>query len=105
MRVKIVEGMMMGKVIITTTLGKEGIEGEHKKEILVADTVSGFLDCIAFCVQHPDQANEIGRHAEEKAAAQFNPREVATRMMDIYYELLTTPHYRADPSTVYPAKS
>jgi polysaccharide biosynthesis protein PslH len=104
MRVKIVEGMIMGKVIITTSLGKEGIKGEHKKEFLVADDVSEFIAAIEYCVNHPEQANEIGRQAEEKAAAQFNPREVAERMMEIYSELLTTPHYRSGKWIAHSAK-
>jgi len=104
MRVKIVEGMMMGKVIITTTLGKEGIDGDHKKELLVADDVNAFIEAIEYCVNHPDQANDIGQYAEEKAAAQFNPHEVAERMMNIYTELLHTPHYRTGKLTAGPAK-
>ena len=104
MRVKIVEGMLMGKVIITTTLGKEGIDGTHKKELLVADDVHGFVDAVHYCVNHPDLANEIGSQAEEIAAAQFNPHEVAERMMDIYNELLTTPHYRTGKLIAHPAK-
>ena len=47
MRVKIVEGMMMGKVIITTTLGKEGIEGEHKQHFLVADDENQFMQAVS----------------------------------------------------------
>ena len=104
MRVKIVEGMMMGKLIITTTLGKEGIEGENKKEFLVADDVKEFVQAIEYCVTHPDEANEIGKHAEEEAASQFNPREVAERMMEIYNELLHTSHYRTGKSIAHPAK-
>lgn len=104
MRVKIVEGMLMGKVVISTSIGKEGIEGEHKKELLVADTVQEFLAALDYCIQHPELANEMATHAEEKAAAQFNPREVAEHMMGIYTELLSSPHYRPGKLTADPVK-
>jgi glycosyltransferase involved in cell wall biosynthesis len=104
MRVKIVEGMLMGKVILTTTIGKEGIEGEQQKEFLVADTVTEFLDGIKYCIEHPEKANEIAAHAEEKAAAQFNPQAVAEHMMAIYTELLSSSHYRTGKLIAHPSK-
>ncbi|HEX5111994.1 MAG TPA: glycosyltransferase family 4 protein [Saprospiraceae bacterium] len=105
MRVKIVEGMLIGKLIISTTIGKEGIDGEHQKELLVADNVQAFVDAIDFCIKHPDQAGEIAKNAEAKALAQFNPRQVAEHMMGIYEELLSSPQYHHSHLTAQPAKS
>src|SRR6218665_1328589 len=36
MRVKIIEGMALGKIIVTTTLGAEGIAAENNKNIIIA---------------------------------------------------------------------
>jgi glycosyltransferase involved in cell wall biosynthesis len=88
MRVKIVEGMMMGKVIMTTTLGKEGIEGEHERDFLVADDEVSFVRAVQYCVEHPDQALEISKHAQENAARQFDSGEAARKILDIYHMLL-----------------
>lgn len=104
MRIKIVEGMMMGKVVITTSLGKEGIEGEHKKEMLIADTVQQFIDAVAYCIQNPENASAIAAHAKVKASEQFDPREVAERMMSIYQNLLTTPEYSANKTLAHTTK-
>lgn len=38
MRVKILEGMALGRVMITTSMGLEGIDARHGQEVLVADT-------------------------------------------------------------------
>jgi len=88
MRVKIVEGMMMGKVIITTTLGKEGIEGEDHQHFLVADNEAGFIRAVEFCMDHPDQAMEISASAQENAALQFDSGQAARKILDIYHMLL-----------------
>lgn len=93
MRVKIVEGMVMGKVIITTTVGKEGIEGSHKKHLLVADDANAFIDAIDFCVTNSNEAINIGKNAHQKAMDQFDGAQAAKQIMDIYQKLMSyEPH-------------
>jgi len=52
MRAKILEGMALGKVILSTTLGLEGINAEHQKEVLVADTPEQIIENISFALEH-----------------------------------------------------
>jgi glycosyltransferase involved in cell wall biosynthesis len=89
MRVKIVEGMMLGKVVVSTTLGKEGIEGEDKKHFLVADTADEFIQAIGYCIQSPEAATEIGRSARTLAATYFDSEAAARKMLEIYRHLMT----------------
>lgn len=88
MRVKIVEGMVMRKVIITTSLGKEGIEGEDRTHFLIAENARQFIEAVAFCVGHPKEALAIAENARENAARQFDSREAALKLMNIYAMLL-----------------
>lgn len=88
MRVKIVEGMMMGKVILTTSLGREGIDGEDHVHFLVADDAAGFIQGIAFCVEHPEMALAICRNAREFAGHHFDSSLAARKILDIYHRLL-----------------
>ncbi len=88
MRVKIVEGMVMGKVIITTTLGKEGINGEHQQHLLVANKANEFIEAIDYCICHPEEVKKISDNAREKAAHQFDSKEAALQIIDIYKSLL-----------------
>jgi glycosyltransferase involved in cell wall biosynthesis len=67
MRVKIVEGMVMGKVIITTSLGKEGIDGEDKEDFLLANDAISFIHAIQYCVEEREAAIRIGKNALKKA--------------------------------------
>lgn len=46
MRVKIIEGMASGKAIVSTSVGAEGIEHTHGKDILIADTSQDFCKAI-----------------------------------------------------------
>ena len=100
MRVKIVEGMMMGKVIITTSVGKEGIEGKHQKDFLVADNEEEFIQAIHFCIEQPQQALAMSQHAQENAAQQFDGGDAAKRIFDIYQLLMGYQGHPSDTSSL-----
>lgn len=102
MRVKIVEGMVMGKMIITTMLGKEGIDGEDKKHFLLANHAADFMEAIEFCISYPDLASQIGKNAIERASSQFEKHEAARQIMEIYQSLMS---YHPEPSDMISARS
>ena len=91
MRVKVVEGMALGRVVITTTLGLEGIDCTHGDQLFIADTPAQFADAIAWCVEHPGDAVEMGRRAKAKARELYDSRSAAQAMLDIYHRLVETP--------------
>ena len=51
-RVKILEGMALGKVIITTRIGLEGIPAIDRKHVLIADTKEEMIEAIQYCYAH-----------------------------------------------------
>jgi polysaccharide biosynthesis protein PslH len=87
-RVKILEMFAAGKNIITTSLGKEGIELEDGREILVADSPEKFAEKIInfFCDKYDSvKMAEAGRNFIEKNYLWEN---IAARFQDIYQNLL-----------------
>jgi glycosyltransferase involved in cell wall biosynthesis len=62
-RVKIIEAMALGRTVITTTTGAEGIRYTPGHNILIADTPIAFYEQIKFCVNDPAACAEIGRNA------------------------------------------
>ena len=65
MRIKIMEAMALGKPIITTTIGAEGIEIADRENILIADTPEEMAQTIAFCTTHVKKCEEIGKAARK----------------------------------------
>lgn len=63
-RIKIYEGMAMGKATVSTTIGAEGLDVEHGRDILLEDTPARFADAIVTLLQ-----DEGVRLRYEKAAA------------------------------------
>ena len=63
MRVKILEGMALSRVVISTSIGMEGIEATDKKEILKADTPQEFIKKIDWIADDFFEQIEIGSNA------------------------------------------
>ncbi len=88
MRVKILEGMALGNVVITTSLGLEGIDASHDKEVLIADTPQQFLDCVAKCVRNLNFASEIGENAKSFVSRTYDNIDNARELLDTYKDLM-----------------
>ncbi len=65
MRVKIIEGMAMGKCVISTPIGAEGITCTDGKDILLARTATEMTDRMVSIIEAPEQAHAIGLAARE----------------------------------------
>ncbi len=81
MRVKILEGMALGRVVITTSIGLEGIEAEHKKEVLIADTTEEWFDCLKFCQENREQLPSIGLAARDLIKRSYDNLEIGQRLL------------------------
>ncbi len=53
-RLKILDGMAMGKAIVSTSLGAEGLDVTHGENILLADTPQFFADRVIEVMENPD---------------------------------------------------
>ena len=64
-RIKIYEGMAMGKATVSTTIGAEGLDVQHGRDILLEDSPAGFASAIVTFLQN----EEVRRRYEAAAAA------------------------------------
>lgn len=88
MRAKILEGMALGKVVLTTSLGLEGITARHEKEVLVADTPQDFLQTINWCFRQNGQLENMGRNARQFVAQHYNNQEIGRQLLQAYSSLI-----------------
>ena len=89
MRIKIIEGMALGKAIITTSIGKEGIEIESGKHMMVADDPSGFLEALRFLLAKKENVIEMGRQAEAFVNKYYDNLKIVKSLSDFYQQQLT----------------
>ena len=79
-RIKIVEAMAIGKVVITTSIGLEGIAAENKKHILIADTPQTFVDAVKFCMENVEICKQIGENARQFIKENHNNEIISLRL-------------------------
>jgi sugar transferase (PEP-CTERM/EpsH1 system associated) len=62
---KVLEGMAMGKAVVTTREGFEGIEASPERDLRVARSASDFAAHVVDLLGHPEKRLEAGRRARE----------------------------------------
>ncbi len=62
-RLKILEAMAMGRPIVSTSLGAEGIDYTDGKDILIADSPEAFAEKVMLLYRDQDLCNSIGLNA------------------------------------------
>ncbi len=88
LRIKIIEGMALGKAIITTTIGKEGIDCSHTEHILIADSSKEFLDALRFLMADKNRVIEMGRNAAAFVNKNYNTSAIINSLADFYIQHL-----------------
>ncbi len=84
MRVKIIEGMALGKVVISTKVGAEGIDYTDGENILIADTQEEYLEKITWLHQNSDKILEIGENAKKLVNDYYNNDLITDRLLNFY---------------------
>jgi glycosyltransferase involved in cell wall biosynthesis len=87
-RLKIVEAMAMGKAIVSTTLGAEGIEAIQGRDILLEDEPPAFADAVNRLLAKPDLAARIGRSARRLTVERYGWSEAARTLERFYRQIL-----------------
>ena len=87
-RLKIVEAMAMGKAIVSTTLGAEGIEAVPGRDILIEDEPAAFADAVNRLLAEPDLAARIGQSARQLAVERYGWSEAARALEGFYRRIL-----------------
>jgi polysaccharide biosynthesis protein PslH len=87
-RLKIVEAMAMGKAIVSTTLGAEGIEAVPGRDILIEDEPAAFADAVYRLLAEPGLAARIGQSARRLAVERYAWSGAAQALEDFYRQIL-----------------
>lgn len=87
MRVKIVEGMAMGKCIISTSIGAEGIRYQPDVNILIADTAAAFTKQMERVMADPSIADSIGASAAELVRTDYDMGRIIQDLIAFYRTL------------------
>lgn len=82
-RLKIYEAMAMGKAVVSTAVGAEGLPVTSGTDVLLADDPQPFADAVVSLLESPEMAAQLGRRAAEWVRAEFGWGHVAQRFAEI----------------------
>ena len=83
-RIKIVEAMALGRVVITTSIGAEGLDVQDGKHLFIANTPEEFVAVINKCVAMPDLCSIISENAQHYISVNHNNAVIAQKIEDFY---------------------
>jgi len=87
-RVKIIEGMALGKTIISTSIGAEGINYTDRENMLIADTPEEFVAKFRLCILNPERCSQIGKNARTLIENEYDISVTTKHLIDLYRILL-----------------
>lgn len=90
MRVKIVEGMLNSRCIISTAIGMEGIPAAHQKNCLIADQPAEMQNLMANLMIYPQNIEKIGLEAFIFAQSNFDRRFISGKVLELAEQLIQT---------------
>jgi len=88
MRVKIIEGMALGRVIISTAIGAEGIDYKDGENILIANNAEEFNDKLTWLKANPEKLYEIGQNGKKLVETYYNNQRITEKLLSFYDKVL-----------------
>lgn len=89
MRIKIIEGMALGKAIVSTTIGAEGLGVTHEQHLMVADRPDDFTQSVQALLMEPSRIQEMGKQAHAFIGEHFDNRVLAGKLAGFYQNCCT----------------
>ena len=87
MKVKVQEAMLMGLPVITNRSGIEGLNADHDRHCLIAETDSEFISQTINLLNNPSLAQTISTKARALVESQCDPQMIYHKTLDIYQNM------------------
>lgn len=83
-RLKVLEAMAMGKAIVSTARGAEGIEATPGRDLEIADSSEAFAHTAAALLRDPDRRKRLGRAARALVESKYDWRTIVPGFERLY---------------------
>jgi sugar transferase (PEP-CTERM/EpsH1 system associated) len=96
-RLKILEALGLGKAVVSTRVGAEGIAITHGSNILIADEAGQFAESVLALLADPGWAHRLGLAGRRLVEQQYNWEAIVARLEELYRARLATRHTAGGP--------
>jgi sugar transferase (PEP-CTERM/EpsH1 system associated) len=87
-RLKILEAMAAGVPVVSTTLGAEGLEVTHDKNILIADTAEKMIEATIKLIEKPEQRKQLLEAGRSLISNRYDWAKIGESLFGCYVGLL-----------------
>lgn len=87
MRIKIIEAMALGKPVLTTSVGAEGIDCKHEENILIVDSQEEFISQLNDLSKNPQKVESLGTNARELVETKYTNSKIIDNLIEFYKSL------------------
>lgn len=87
MRIKLIEGMSLGKSIVTTSIGAEGVDCVHQKHVLVANSGEEFASAILELLKNKPKKMKLEQNACILVEEKYNNKQKVVELLQKYQAL------------------
>ncbi len=85
--IKVMEAMAMGKAIVSTPGGVNGLDVHPGRDLLVAGAGQAFADAIVRLIEDPNERKRMEREARKTAESTYSWDAIAERQAELYESL------------------
>jgi glycosyltransferase involved in cell wall biosynthesis len=87
-RIKILDAWAMGKAVVSTSIGCEGLAAVDGENILIRDTPAAFAAAVCDILRDTERRRRLGRAARETVEQRYGWEVIGAAMVQTYCELL-----------------
>jgi glycosyltransferase involved in cell wall biosynthesis len=86
-RIKLAEALAMGRPVVSTTVGAEGLPVKSGTHLILADDPKAFANWVVHFFRSPDTANGRGQRGRQLIADLFDRKQETKKLLDFYTQL------------------
>lgn len=89
-RLKVLDALAQGKAIVSTSVGCEGIDVSHGKNILIEDDPDAFARQVIVLLNDSRRRKELGMEARRLATLRYNWSSIGDQLNQVYERAVTS---------------
>ena len=86
-RLKILEALAMGKAIVSTSVGAEGLDLKDGEEIFIADEPTVFAEAVTRLLKDPSLRRRIGEKGRARVEQDYDWRSISEKLHQLYTKI------------------
>jgi glycosyltransferase involved in cell wall biosynthesis len=87
-RLKILESMALGRPVVSTSVGCEGLNVIDGENIMIADTADKFAERIVQLLEDKELRKRLSQNASQLVKRLYDWSEISRKLMGVYNELV-----------------